>query len=54
MTNKPIDLMWVIKQIDALIDIAKKMDLDSPLRAAVELRAEHYLDLYEAWMKANK
>lgn len=50
---KPIDLEWLKKYIDDLLDNAKKLPAGK-FRDAVVLRAEHAIDLVEAWKAHQK
>ena len=49
MAMRDVPQEWIRNYIDQLLDIAKQLDSDSSLQAAVLSRAEHAMDLVKAF-----
>ncbi len=50
--NGPIDQAWIKRQVDLLLDAAKKLGPRSVMGRACLVRAEYYMDLVKAWRES--
>lgn len=46
---RTIPEQWIQQYVDQLLDLAKRLDEGSKMRAAVLLRAEHAMDLVQTY-----
>lgn len=51
---KDISLEWIKKYVDELLEIAKKFEEGSAMRASATLRASFVMDMVDAWREAHK
>lgn len=52
-TPEAIPVEWIGKYVDQLMDYARRLSGDSPMQQAALLRADHALDLVQAWRKSE-
>lgn len=50
----PIDLEWLKKYVDTLLELTEKLDPDTAMGQATLRRAEAVMDMAQAWKEFNK
>lgn len=53
MSEPAIPEKWIKEYVDRLINIAKEFN-DGPMRNAAGLRADHIMEMVEAWREHQK
>jgi hypothetical protein len=48
---KPIPQEWIRDYVDKMLLLAARLPEGSPMRAAAALRAEHIMDMVQAWQE---
>jgi hypothetical protein len=48
---KPIPQEWIRDHVDKMLLLAATLPAGSPMRTAIVLRAEHTMDMVQAWQE---
>lgn len=51
---KDIPVAWIQKYVDTLIEVAEHMPQHGAMHTSTLLRADHAMDLLEAWIKKDE
>jgi hypothetical protein len=50
---REIPVKWILEQIDTWVEIGKRLE-SGPMSAAAYRRAEHFMELVEAWKEKHE